>query len=85
MIGKRMSDLRAVASIAVGSMAGAAAAIPGSIAGLFIAWACLPGPFSNEIIMVLPSWVAWAGPFSVCPAERSGGTVVLLPGSVVGC
>ena len=63
MIGKRMSYIRAVASIpvgraaasiAVGSIAGAGAAVPGSIAGLFIAWACLPGPFSNEIIMVLP-------------------------------
>jgi len=63
MIGKRMSYIRAVASIpvgrpvasiAMGSIAGAAAAVPGSFAGLVIAFACLRGPASGEIVMVLP-------------------------------
>ena len=63
MIGKRKSYIRAVASIdvgravtsiAVGCIAGAVAAVPGSFAGLVIAFACLPGPASGEIVMVLP-------------------------------
>jgi hypothetical protein len=49
-----MSYIRAVASIAAGSMAGAAAAVPGSFVGLLIAFACLPGPASGEIVLVLP-------------------------------
>ena len=45
--------MRAVASIAVGSVVGAGASFPGSIAGLYIARACLPGPISGEIAMGL--------------------------------
>jgi len=45
---------RAVASIAGGCIAGAAAAVPASFAGLLIAVACLPGPASGEIVMALP-------------------------------
>lgn len=48
-----MSYTRAVACIAVGSTVGAGAAFPGSIAGLYIARACLPGPISGEIVMGL--------------------------------
>jgi hypothetical protein len=63
MIQKRMSYIRAVASIAVGravasiavgSIAGAAAAVPAGFAGLIIALACLPGPASGEIALALP-------------------------------
>ena len=53
MGGKGMLYIRAVASIAVGIISGAGAAVPASIAGLYIARACLPGPISSEIIMGL--------------------------------
>ena len=45
---------RLVASVAVGSIAAAGAAVPGSFAGLVVALACLPGPASGEIVLVLP-------------------------------
>jgi len=63
MVEKRISYIRAVASvdvgrvvvsIVVGCIAGAVAAVPGSFAGLFIAHACLPGPVSGEIVMATP-------------------------------
>ena len=47
------SIIRAVASIGLGSITGAATAVPGSVAGVFIAMACLPGPVSGEIVMAL--------------------------------
>ena len=53
MRGKRMPCIRAAASIAVGIISGAGAAVPASIAGMYIARACLPGPISGEIVMGL--------------------------------
>jgi len=81
MIGKRMSYIRAVASIpvgravasiAVGSMAGAGAAFPCSIAGLLIAFACLPGPASGEIIMALPFLAGLGGALFGLPCGTIG-------------
>ena len=48
-----MPYIRAAASIAVGIISGAGAAVPASIAGVYIARACLPGPISGEIVMGL--------------------------------
>ena len=45
---------RIVAPIVLGCIAGTAAAVPGSLAGVFIAMASLPGPVSGEIVMALP-------------------------------
>ena len=49
-----MSYIKAVVSIAVGCIAGAVAAASGSLAGLIISLACLTGPVSNEILIVIP-------------------------------
>ena len=48
-----MSFFKGVGAIGVAAGAGAGAAFPGSIAGLYIARACLPGPISGEIVMGL--------------------------------
>ena len=44
---------KAVGSIGIAAVVGAGVAFPGSIAGLYIAHAFLPGPVSGEIIMGL--------------------------------
>ena len=76
MRGKRMPCIRAAASIAVGIISGAGAAVPGSIAGLYIARACLPGPISGEIVMGL-LFLGWVGRSDVRFAVRNDRVVQL--------
>ena len=64
---------RIVASIVVGCIAGAATAVPGSFAGLVIAFACLRGPASGEIVMALPFLGGLGGALFGLPCGTIGG------------
>ena len=46
-----MTSLKGICAIGLAAVAGAGFAVPGSIAGLYIARACMPGPISGEIVM----------------------------------